>query len=140
MDRKISKAARGELLEALRNRYRKASRKEKAQILDELESLAQCHRKHAIRPLVDPEPFLPVASPIRRRIYGDAVREATARTSRAILRRPIGHVCQSQPAKFRLSAVHRPVSFKLSLQLSLGCVVNWATPCGLFAALYDPCW
>jgi hypothetical protein len=40
MDHKISKAARGELLEALRNRYRLASRKEKAQILDEVVALA----------------------------------------------------------------------------------------------------
>ncbi len=49
MDHKISKAARGEVLEALRKRYRLASRKEKAEILDEVVVLAQCHRKHAIR-------------------------------------------------------------------------------------------
>jgi hypothetical protein len=47
MDHKISKAARDELLEALRNRYRLASRKEKALIRDELVALAQCHRKRA---------------------------------------------------------------------------------------------
>ncbi len=76
MDHKISKAARGELLEALRNRYRLASRKEKAQILDEVVTLAQCHRKHAIRLLADAEPSLPINSPLHRRIYDDAVREA----------------------------------------------------------------
>ncbi len=76
MDHKISKAARGELLEALRNRYRLASRKEKAQILDEVVALAQCHRKHAIRLLADAEPSLPINASLHRRIYDDAVREA----------------------------------------------------------------
>jgi hypothetical protein len=76
MDHKISRAARGELLEALRNRYRLASRKEKAQILDEVVALAQCHRKHAIRLLADAEPSSSINLPLHRRIYDDAVREA----------------------------------------------------------------
>ena len=41
--------SRLELLEALRERYREASRREKGRILDEFVAVANCHRKHAVR-------------------------------------------------------------------------------------------
>ena len=44
MGTKISKQTRRELLEALRERYRKASKADKAKILDEFSDTAGCHR------------------------------------------------------------------------------------------------
>jgi hypothetical protein len=76
MDHKLSKEARGELLEALRSRYRGASREVKALILDELMELADCHRKHAIRLLSSYGPARSPAILVRRRVYDEAVREA----------------------------------------------------------------
>jgi hypothetical protein len=79
MQTKISPQTRRELLPALRERYRKASRIEKTRILDECVALAECHRKHAIRLLtgIDPaEPETPTAPAHGRRIYAEAVREA----------------------------------------------------------------
>lgn len=49
MDRKISKEAKKELIEALRERYGRASKPEKTKILDEFVAVAGCHRKHAVR-------------------------------------------------------------------------------------------
>ena len=49
MDRKISKEAKKELIEALRQRYSQASKPKKTKILDEFVAVAECHRKHAVR-------------------------------------------------------------------------------------------
>ena len=76
MDRKISRQARAELLEALKNRYQEAPRGQKTIILDELVAIAQCHRKHAIRLLADPEVVSSSFPAIDRRVYNEAVREA----------------------------------------------------------------
>ena len=54
MVEKISREARGEVLQAVQERYRQATRKEKARILDEVVALTNCHRKHAIRLLALP--------------------------------------------------------------------------------------
>ena len=77
MGKKLSTQARRELLQALRQRYRKAPRQGKTRILDEFVAVAQCHRKHATRLLADAD----IASqagprPNGRRIYDEAVREA----------------------------------------------------------------
>ena len=48
----MSKAARDELLEAARARYRDANRSEKSRILDEFAAISGYHRKHAIRVLL----------------------------------------------------------------------------------------
>jgi hypothetical protein len=76
MDHKLSKEARSELLEALRTRYRHAPRKEKSLILDEVVTLADCHRKHAIRLLGEQATALVPAQVVHRRVYDEAVREA----------------------------------------------------------------
>jgi hypothetical protein len=76
MDHKLSKEARSELLEALRNRYRGASRAAKALILDEVMDLASCHRKHAIRLLSGRGQTSSARILVHRRVYDDAVREA----------------------------------------------------------------
>jgi hypothetical protein len=46
---RISKTAKGELIGALRERYRVSSKLEKTKILDEFNLLTGFHRKHAIR-------------------------------------------------------------------------------------------
>lgn len=76
MDRKISKEAKKELIEALRQRYGQASKQEKTKILDEFVAVAGCHRKHAVRLLGSDTPALPGSRTAGRRVYNDAVREA----------------------------------------------------------------
>jgi Integrase core domain len=76
MDHKLSKEARSELLGALRNRYRGATREAKALILDEVMDLADCHRKHAIRLLSGQGVAASARIVVHRRLYEEAVREA----------------------------------------------------------------
>ncbi len=76
MKRKISKQARGEIIEAVRQRYREASKREKTKILDEFVAVAGCHRKHAVRLLKSNCGLPSDARPVSRRIYDEAVREA----------------------------------------------------------------
>ncbi len=76
MQSKISKRAQREILEALRQRYRLATKHDKAKILDEFIAAAGCHRKHAIRLLAGPKATTPDAPPVSRRTYDEAVREA----------------------------------------------------------------
>ena len=76
MGTKISKQTRRELLEALRERYRNASKIDKTKILDEFIDIAGCHRKHAIRLLTGVDPVMPEAPRLGRRIYSEAVRQA----------------------------------------------------------------
>ena len=45
----ISGVTRTEVLRAIRNRYREASKKDKSRMLDEFVALVGCHRKHAVR-------------------------------------------------------------------------------------------
>jgi len=53
---KLSKQTGRELLEALRERYRNASKIDKTKILDEFIVVVGCHRKHAIRLLTESIP------------------------------------------------------------------------------------
>ena len=77
MSRAISKTAREELVESLRLRYRKASKKEKTRILHEFVAVSGYHRKHAVRLLGMTSKQRPVtAAACSRRIYNQAVREA----------------------------------------------------------------
>lgn len=46
MKRTISREARAEIVEGVRERYHDASKREKARILDEFVAVAGCHRKH----------------------------------------------------------------------------------------------
>ena len=49
MHQRVSKQVRRELIEALRQRYRESTKREKTKILDEFVAVAGCHRKHAVR-------------------------------------------------------------------------------------------
>lgn len=76
MPNTISKPAKAELLEALRQRYQYVSKLEKTRVLDEFVAVAGCHRKHAIRLLCGERPIASEAPTIARRTYDEAVREA----------------------------------------------------------------
>ena len=69
--------AKQELLAAIRERYRRSSKRNKTRILDEFITVTGHHRKHAIRLLARSEEDGKKAGvPRGRRIYDDAVREA----------------------------------------------------------------
>jgi hypothetical protein len=68
-------ATRKELIAAVGQRYREASKSDRSKILDEFAELAQYHRKHAIRVLTA-GPGAPRAIPARNRLYDEAVRQA----------------------------------------------------------------
>ena len=76
MVEKISREARGEVLQAVQERYRQATRKEKARILDEVVALTHCHRKHAIRLLAKAQKLESQSTRVGKRVYDEAVREA----------------------------------------------------------------
>ena len=65
----ISSATRTEVLGAIRNRYREASKKDKSRMLDEFVAIAGCHRKHAVRLLRQSEDAAGRTVPKGRRIY-----------------------------------------------------------------------
>jgi hypothetical protein len=67
--------AKAELIMALRERYRIASKPEKAQILDEFVAVSGYHRKHAIRRLKDVQEPSSVKQ-ARNKVYDTAVTEA----------------------------------------------------------------
>lgn len=75
MDNKISKEAIKELIEAVRQRYKKASKIEKTRILNEYVSVSGCHRKHAIRLLGNGQADCSNSLSIGRRVYNEAVKE-----------------------------------------------------------------
>ena len=69
-------ATRKELVEAVLERYRSGSAAERKKILDEFVAVSGYHRKHALR-LLNAEQVAPRARTAgRRRIYGEAVRQA----------------------------------------------------------------
>ena len=76
MDGEISGVTKTEVLRAIRNRYRKASRKDKSRMLDEFVAIMGCHRKHAVRLLRQGEESTAPSAPKGQRIYDEAVREA----------------------------------------------------------------
>ena len=76
MVKKISKETRKELLGALRQRYKKASKNDKTRILDEFVALSGYHRKHAVRLLSGQNDQYPAKPNYSRRIYNEAVVEA----------------------------------------------------------------
>jgi hypothetical protein len=76
MGTKISKQTRRELLQALRERYRNASKIDKSKILDEFLGITGRHRKYAIRLLTRPEPVMSDQPKLGRPVYSEAVRDA----------------------------------------------------------------
>ena len=73
---KIGTATRTEVLEAVRGRYREASRGDKTRMLDEFVAMVGCHRKHAVRLLGQQERSTGHSVLRGRRIYDEAVRQA----------------------------------------------------------------
>jgi len=76
MDERISRDAREEVLDAVRDRYWQATKKEKTRILDEVVALTNCHRKHAIRLLTAKQGPPSESTRVGKRVYHEAVREA----------------------------------------------------------------
>ena len=68
MAKKISKETRKELISALRQRYKEASKKDKTKILDEFVALSGYHRKHAVRLLSGQNGQYPAKPTYSRRI------------------------------------------------------------------------
>jgi hypothetical protein len=71
----ISLSARRELVSAVAERYRSATRIKKGRILDELCAVTGWHRKHALRALSRSDPVSPDPQP-RERTYGATVKDA----------------------------------------------------------------
>ncbi len=76
MKRGISEVTRRELVQAIAEQYRYATRSEKGRILDKFVKLTKYHRKHAIRLLSQDKPVAAKSVLPSRRIYDEAVREA----------------------------------------------------------------
>ena len=76
MKKEISKQSMQELTAAIRQRYARSSKQEKARILDEFVQMTGYHRKHAIRLLGSSGQHTAVTCPRGRRIYDEAVKEA----------------------------------------------------------------
>src|SRR5580692_1114728 len=74
--RRISMAARDELVAAIAGRYAQGDRAERGRILDEFTAVTGFHRKHAMRLLRDGQPNRRSGPRPRRRIYDEATREA----------------------------------------------------------------
>src|SRR2546428_13983237 len=72
----VSARAKGEDVQAIYQRYRRAGRPEKRRILDELCPVAGYHRKHAIRVLNGPAPGAARPPQHRAATYSPAVIEA----------------------------------------------------------------
>src|SRR5881394_3477310 len=72
----ISRAARKEIVGAVRTRYEQASKSQKGTILTEFTAVSGYHRKHAIR-LLSLQPEVRVKSVIEgERVYDEAVKAA----------------------------------------------------------------
>ena len=76
MRKEMSAAGRGELLRAIAERYKAATRAERRTILDEFVSVTGYHRKHAIRVLGTIDTKVLSVRRTRLRLYDEAVREA----------------------------------------------------------------
>src|SRR5229473_6318718 len=74
--RRISMAARDELVAAIAGRYSQADRMERGRILDEFTAVTGFHRKHAMRLLRAGQPSRRSGPRPKRRVYDDATREA----------------------------------------------------------------
>lgn len=75
MAKKISADVRRELVQAIGERYRGATKEERLQILDEFVAVTGYHRKHAIRVLNDDTAATARVRAPRLRLYDEAVRE-----------------------------------------------------------------
>jgi hypothetical protein len=76
MMRRISMAARDELVAAVANRYGRGDRSERGRILDEFAAVTGYHRKHAMRLLRSGQVNRRSGPRPDRRVYDQTVREA----------------------------------------------------------------
>jgi transposase InsO family protein len=76
MSSRITQESCHELLQALRGRYKSASKDEKTKILDKFNDISGGHRKYAINLLSRNNPIVPAESKAHRVIYTEAVRQA----------------------------------------------------------------
>ncbi len=76
MGRSMTRSTRDELIEALRERYQRASKAEKIRILDEFVAVTGFHRKHAVRLLNGKGRSVDQNVRVGKRVYDEAVREA----------------------------------------------------------------
>lgn len=76
MGRRVDRQARRELIDAIRVRYREATKDAKQRILDEFVAVTGYHRKHAIRLLAGEQAAAPLQPITLRRVYDEAAREA----------------------------------------------------------------
>ena len=76
MKRQLSKAARQEVVLAVRVRYQQANGPDQKRILDEFVAVTGYHRKHAIRVLAHSRHDSKAERQARPRLYDEAVREA----------------------------------------------------------------
>jgi len=74
--RRISMAARDELVAAVAGRYAQGDRADRGRILDEFTAVTGFHRKHAMRLLRAGQVTLRCGPRPGRRVYDEAVREA----------------------------------------------------------------
>src|SRR5215467_11096195 len=74
--RRISMAARDELVAAIAGRYAQGDRAERSRILDEFAAVTGFHRKHAMRLLRAGQVTRSCRPRSNRRVYDEAVREA----------------------------------------------------------------
>src|SRR5436305_14632330 len=74
--RQLSFTTRRELIEAVGERYRSASRADKQKILDEFTEVTGFHRKHAIRALRQKVKQAAAEPATRSRVYDEAVVQA----------------------------------------------------------------
>ena len=72
----MSHLSKKELLEVIRPRYLKATRKEKKQILDEFIAATGYHRKYAIRVLKHRPKLKGLKKPGKQKVYDGAVVQA----------------------------------------------------------------
>ena len=72
----MGKEARAELVEAIRERYRGATKESKGRVLDEFVAVSGFHRKHAIRLLRKPSKVCSAERAIGKCLYDEAIRQA----------------------------------------------------------------
>lgn len=77
MTNELSRFSRNELINALRNRYKESTKKEKGRILDEFVAVSGYHRKHAVRLIGKRNALNESDKPTTdNRIYTEAVKQA----------------------------------------------------------------
>ena len=132
--RKMSTAARDELVTAPARRYAACTRAEKTRILDEFEAVAGFRRKYAMRVLRTDATRRHAEGRAGRRIYDDAVRDALV-----VLREASDRICgkrRGHPSAIRRRILQLPYGIGGAVGLgSRGEHLDEATPSTLGSIL-----